>query len=65
MLVIKNEAISAIALTRGHAAGAGIREEVPALSVAVVEPVPSARARGVRQERDAAWQVPRAPPLSC
>ncbi len=39
VLVIKNEAISAIALTRGDAAGDGTREEVPALSVAVVEPV--------------------------
>ncbi|WP_236783041.1 sugar kinase [Arthrobacter sp. QXT-31] len=39
VLVIKNEAISAIALTRGDSAGDGTREEVPALSVAVVEPV--------------------------
>jgi 2-dehydro-3-deoxygluconokinase len=39
VLVIKNEAISAIALTRGDSAGEGTREEVPALSVAVVEPV--------------------------
>jgi 2-dehydro-3-deoxygluconokinase len=39
VLVIKNAAISAIALTRGDAAGGGTREEVPALSVAVVEPV--------------------------
>lgn len=37
VLVIKNEATSAIALTREGAAG--VREEVPALSVAVVEPV--------------------------
>lgn len=44
VLVIKNEAISAIALARGGSAGgaadtAGTREEVPALSVDVVEPV--------------------------
>ncbi|UVJ39600.1 sugar kinase [Arthrobacter sp. CJ23] len=39
VLVIKNEAISAIALARGGADSSGTREEVPALSVAVVEPV--------------------------
>ncbi|WP_416403760.1 sugar kinase [Arthrobacter sp. LFS091] len=39
VLVIKNEAISAIALSRSSADLGGIREEVPALSVAVVEPV--------------------------
>ena len=39
VLVIKNEAISAMALTRGTAGSSGTREEVPALSVAVVEPV--------------------------
>lgn len=39
VLVIKNEAISAIALTRGGADSSGSREEVPALSVDVVEPV--------------------------
>ncbi|HKS00423.1 MAG TPA: sugar kinase [Arthrobacter sp.] len=39
VLVVKNEAISAIALTRGDSAANGTREEVPALSVAVVEPV--------------------------
>jgi len=39
VLVIKNEAISAIALTRSSADLGGTREEVPALSVAVVEPV--------------------------
>ena len=39
VLVIKNEAISAISLTRGTTDSSGTREEVPALSVAVVEPV--------------------------
>ena len=44
VLVIKNEAISAIALSRGGSPGngaapGGTREEVPALSVDVVEPV--------------------------
>jgi 2-dehydro-3-deoxygluconokinase len=39
VLVIKNEAISAIALTRGGDDSSGGREEVPALSVDVVEPV--------------------------
>jgi 2-dehydro-3-deoxygluconokinase len=39
VLVIKNEAISAISLTRGAAGSSGTRVEVPALSVAVVEPV--------------------------
>ncbi|WP_347108979.1 sugar kinase [Paenarthrobacter sp. S56] len=39
VLVIKNEAISAIALTRDADGTSGTREEVPALSVSVVEPV--------------------------
>ncbi|WP_307102338.1 sugar kinase [Arthrobacter globiformis] len=39
VLVIKNEAISAIALSHGVTGAGYTREEVPALSVAVVEPV--------------------------